>query len=111
MALHFASQQLPVLVTLEGECNKCGLCCTAQKGGVWLFCTHLLVAGQLGTEGATRCLAYEHRYDGMPILMRTADGKEQVFARCHKDSAEETAVIVQKGIGKGCSLRVTQESS
>lgn len=108
MALHFASQQLPVFVTLEGECNKCGLCCAAKKDGQWLFCSNLLVSS-IGMEGGTRCLVYEKRYDGMPITMTNVDGNIRVFAQCHKDSPEETAKIVQEGIGKGCSLRIKRE--
>lgn len=109
MALHVASQQLPFAVTLTGECNKCGLCCAARKGGQWLFCRHLLIVSEVGTPDATRCTVHAQRWDGMPIEMVSQDGSVRVFARCHKDSPEETAKIVQAGIGKGCSLTVRKE--
>ena len=85
-------------MNLTGDCNRCGLCCTVGNGQ----CVHLEVTGKLGEPGATRCLAYANRYDGMPIFGRTPNGL--VRGWCRKDSPAETAVIVQ-WIGKGCSLK------
>jgi len=84
---------------LEGECNRCGLCCV-RDGYV---CRNLQIDTVLGVPGATRCMAYDVRFDGMPILGRNADGHTRAGV-CRKDSAEEAEIIVQF-IGLGCSLK------
>lgn len=83
---------------LEGQCNRCGLCCTADG----FTCINLQIDTTLGEPGATRCMAYDVRFDGMPIVGRNAEGQRRTGV-CRKDSAEETALIV-RFIGKGCSL-------
>lgn len=84
---------------LEGECNRCGLCCI-QNG---LRCIHLAVDSTPGTASATRCTAYARRYDGMPIAGVDKDGHVRTIGICRKNSVEETQIIAQF-IGKGCSL-------
>lgn len=86
-------------MTLVGECNRCGLCCM-QDGH---RCIYLAVDGKPGEPNATRCTAYERRYDGMPIAGVDANGKVKVIGVCRKDSPKETQIIAQF-IGKGCSL-------
>lgn len=85
---------------LEGECNRCGLCCTLGP----YRCVHLRATDKLGAPGATSCAVYDRRYDGMPIIGVDAGGRPRVAGVCRKDSPKETAVIVQ-WIGKGCSLK------
>jgi hypothetical protein len=67
------------------------------------ICRNLQIDGKLGEPGATRCMAYDVRFDGMPILGRNAEGHTRVGA-CRKNSTLEDAVIV-KWIGHGCSLK------
>lgn len=85
---------------LEGECNRCGLCCTFGR----LRCEYLVVTAHLGNPGASRCAKYATRYDGMPIRAVNGHGKVKAHGLCRKDSPEETQVIVQ-WIGNGCSLK------
>jgi hypothetical protein len=92
---------------LAGACNRCGLCCTATRDGKEYACTNLrkFTWSPLGRPEAAFCAVYERRVDGMPITLRHAPGDE-FAARCAKDSVEETAVIIARGIGRGCSLTV-----
>src|SRR4051812_7202321 len=87
------------LVTLVGECNRCGLCCTF--GGY--TCINLQIDTVLGQPQATRCMAYDVRFEGMDIVGRNTQG-EMRWGKCRKDTPAETAIIVQF-IGKGCSLK------
>lgn len=84
---------------LIGECNRCGLCCQSEG----FTCVNLQIDGTPGQPGATRCMAYDVRFDGMRIWGRNAAGEVRE-GRCSKDSAEETRII-KLFIGKGCSLR------
>ena len=84
---------------LIGDCNRCGLCCTDGE----FVCRNLQIDTTLGAPYSTRCMAYDVRYDGMPILGRNAQGQTKTGV-CRKDSAEETKIIVP-WIGKGCSLK------
>lgn len=95
---------------LSGACNRCGLCCTAESEGRLLVCEFLSWPGTIGQSWATRCRVYEARVDGLPIRMLDATtGAFVVDATCAKDSAVEELVIIQRGIGRGCSLTVAQE--
>lgn len=89
---------------LQGQCNRCGLCCLAEDGS---RCQFLIVSAAPGEPEATRCKVYRIRYDGMAIKMVRSDGTMSPAAfHCAKDSAEEETIIIRKGIGRGCSLQV-----
>ncbi len=88
-------------MSLTGECNRCGLCCTADG----FTCINLQIDTHLGDPNGTRCMAYDVRFDGMPIWGRNEHGEIRE-AKCAKDSAEETRII-KFWIGKGCALRET----
>lgn len=95
------------MTTLTGKCSRCGICCTADVNGVTVACEHLrhFQWVPLGKPESTYCSAYTRRYDGMPITMR--NGAVTVPAFCSKDSDNETAIIVTRGIASGrCSLTV-----
>lgn len=55
---------------------------------------------------ATRCGLYPIRYNGMPIVLRDESRRLVAEKFCGKDSPEETQAIIEKGIGKGCSMEV-----
>lgn len=106
---------LPVLpqharLELEGECNRCGLCCSIVHEGKRLVCEHLqaVVYGgavrPIGSPEASRCKVYEQRVDGMTVRMLDASGTVRLVGPCGKDSAQEDHMILDSGIGKGCSL-------
>ena len=98
--------RLPLL----GTCNQCGLCCTAEVNGQLVVCQHLkaVIAGgrvkPLGTPEASRCGVYERRVDGMRIAMVNGRGEAVIEATCCKDSWSEDQVILERGLGRGCSL-------
>jgi len=105
--IHFAdglAEQLAPVITLTGVCNRCGLCCVEDVEGVEVVCEHL-EASKVGQADGTRCKAYQTREDGMPITMRSDDGRVVVDTRCAKDSEAETAKILTC-LGRGCSLTV-----
>ena len=92
-------------VVLKGVCNGCGLCCTSREDGRLLRCEHLMQDKAFGTPEATWCRTYRTRVDGMPIRMLDwATGAEIRMATCAKDSDPETFTIIERGLGKGCSL-------
>lgn len=99
---------------LEGQCNRCGLCCVAEVDGLRLVCEHLraeVEGGQvkpLGTPMASRCNAYEYRSQARPLEIRMLDGQGQarMVARCYKDTWQEDHTIAPH-IGRGCSLTLT----
>jgi hypothetical protein len=101
---------------LQGECNRCGQCCTSDHGGQRLVCEHLraeIEGGRvkpLGTPMASRCRIYAMRWSGMSIRMKDQHGEVRQLAQCFKDTWQEDYVIADRGIGKGCSLsmRVTE---
>lgn len=88
---------------LEGECNRCGLCCTSDG----YTCINLQIDTTLGEPGATRCMAYDVRFEGMLITGQNSDGHRRQGV-CRKDSKEETQIILQF-IGKGCSLKRNED--
>ena len=102
-------------IVLVGDCNQCGACCEMESEGVTLRCENLEVLGPIGQPEASRCRAYQTRYDDMPIRMydiRTGQLVEDDFA-CAKNSPAnrhaETETILSQGIGRGCSLTVAEE--
>jgi len=58
----------------------------------------------LGTPEASWCGVYERRVDGMSVRMLDASGTARLVGPCGKDSAQEDHMILDSGIGKGCSL-------
>lgn len=102
-------------IVLVGDCNQCGVCCEVESEGVTLRCENLEVRGPIGQPGASRCRAYQTRYDDMPIRLydiRTGQLAEDDFV-CAKNSPAnrhaETETILNHGIGRGCSLSVMEE--
>jgi hypothetical protein len=99
---------------LSGDCNRCGLCCTTEVNGHVFVCQYLRAeidaaykTKPLGTPGASRCGAYENRRDGMPITLRNFAG-DTIHAQCGKNSWAETKTILERGIGRGCSMTVNR---
>lgn len=88
---------------LTGTCNQCGLCCLEGSAR----CINLEILAPLGTPGATRCKVYKERYPGLPIVM-IDNGKIVAIAACAHGSSMDDEIIIQKGIGKGCSLKVVK---
>lgn len=96
---------------LAGACSRCGLCCEIDG----FRCLNLIGAppGPIVPAilpGPTACAAYDHRYDGMPIVLMDDKGRV-VSARCGKGSLSEDMAIVERGIGKGCSMEVVKGDS
>jgi hypothetical protein len=99
-------------IALVGDCNQCGACCEVEKYGMTLRCEHLDVLGPIGQPGASRCRAYQTRYDGMPIqLYDIHTGRLVESSICAKNSRAETEAILSQGIWRGCSLSVTKENN
>lgn len=101
-------------IELIGECNQCGLCCETVIAGVPVRCENLVLNRDVnGINPPTYCKVYKDRYNRMPINMVSLDGKVVIPAWCAKDDPEETWAIVERGMGKGCSLKLkmTKESS
>lgn len=102
-------QPIHVKLTLLGDCNRCGRCCSAEISGVFSVCEHLryerLDDVRAGVEQASWCARYADRTDGMPVSMLVVDGSVvlEVF-RCYVNSANETRTIIERGLGSGCSL-------
>lgn len=94
---------------LQGECNRCGLCCVRDHQGRRVVCEHLraeLPVRPLGHPASSRCAAYEHRRPGapLPIRLRDGEGVTRLTGWCHKDAWQEDHTIAELGIGRGCSL-------
>ena len=104
MVTHFAPA-LSEHVNLLGSCNRCGRCCVAMVEGVRFICENLEMTS-LGNPEGSRCLVYNKRFDGMPIVMLNDEGDAFVPAVCHKDSEAEVRDILERGIGNGCSYLV-----
>lgn len=68
-------------------------------------CNNLEIVAPLGTPGATRCRVYRERYPGYPIMLINK-GRVVGLGACAHGSSVDTEVIIAKGIGKGCSLKV-----
>ena len=86
-------------VKLTGTCNQCGLCCYIGE----FRCINLIVSGKPGEPMASKCGAYNSRYDGMPIVLVDPNGKTRM-ATCSHGSELEDLEIFERGIGKGCSM-------
>lgn len=97
-----AGSPLPTMPQLKGKCNQCGLCCMVGD----TRCIHLEVRAAPGEPMATRCTVYDRRVKGMPIMLVDPQGNVVNIANCVFDAPEETAVIIERGIGKGCSLEL-----
>jgi hypothetical protein len=95
---------IPVLV---GTCNRCGLCCFVGP----YRCSHLILAGPPGSPEASACGVYLVRRDRMPIELINDAGDVVGTATCAKNSPEDVLNILEKGIGKGCSLTVAEGGS
>ncbi len=96
-------------IALVGDCNRCGVCCEVESFGRTLRCANLEVIGSLGQPGASRCRAYQTRYEGMPIqLYDIRTGRLIRNSICAKNSPGETDAILSRGIGRGCSLSVAK---
>lgn len=71
------------VVMYLGECNGCGLCCSAKVNGVQYVCENLETLHEIGTEGATRCRVHSTRKMGMPVKQIPVDGVgEIVMSHC-----------------------------
>ena len=53
--------------SLDGECNRCGICCVERETGA--RCENLEINGAVGAPMTTRCKVYGERYNGMPVRM------------------------------------------
>lgn len=110
----FGTHPLTVLDVkrLAGACNGCGMCCTGEWEGKTYKCLHLEITRSVGQPNATRCRVYDKRFDGMPVPL-VDETTNQVFTLgwCWKDSEEETAAIISRGIGRGCSLVLVDKES
>lgn len=95
------SSGLGLLMALKGDCNRCGLCCRSGD----FRCINLIVTGEPGQPFATKCGVHSRRYDGLPIVMVNSEGKiHEGDFYCAHGSPKETETIIERGIGKGCSL-------
>jgi hypothetical protein len=56
---------------------------SAARNG--FHCINLQIDTTLGEPGATRCMAYDVRFDGMPIIGRNAQGEVR-HGVCRKDT-------------------------
>jgi len=91
-------------MNLVGECNRCGLCCQTQG----FRCLNLVGPYPLSPttqSGPTTCAVYDTRYDGMPIVKMNEEGLI-IGGTCGKNSTAEKLAIIEKGIGRGCSLKL-----
>ena len=90
---------------LQGECNRCGLCCAGTWNGRPWRCANLKMVGPMGEPYATMCEVYTERYDAMPITgVDMETGAVIGWGHCYLNSRTEDLAIIQKGVGKGCSL-------
>ncbi len=89
-------------IRLVGDCNRCGLCCLPFG----YRCINLIISKPLGEPQATKCAVYSHRWDGMPIMLLDTEGNIVGHSKCHKGCPMEIEAILEKGIGRGCSMEV-----
>lgn len=104
-------QSVNVVLTLMGECNRCGLCCTTEHNGQAFFCENLLYEDVndvlSGKPEATVCREYETRHNRMPIRMFNIEGEGLSGEYyCWVGTIQETRAILSRGIGNGCSLNL-----
>ena len=97
-------------LTLEGECSRCGLCCSFTQDGQRLFCEYLDINDDLGQPMATSCRIWSDRTVNMPIRMINEHGDIirdiDAGTTCCSGTPNETRIILDRGIGRGCSLTV-----
>jgi len=104
-------------IAWRGTCNRCGLCCVTEHEGQRLTCEFLRARIQLREHGgpsivmlgqpeASWCGVYDGRVDGMPIRMLDGHGQARLLGRCGLNSAMEDTVILERGVGRGCSLEL-----
>jgi len=91
---------------LKGDCNRCGRCCEAIIEGRRFRCTNLQVTNIIGLPKASFCRVYKQRYDGMRIVMQDPSTGLAVDGTCALNTEEETKAVIDRGIGRGCSLEV-----
>ena len=91
-------------IKLVGECNRCGLCCFAGE----FRCQNLIVTGKPGEPMATACAVHRSRTPGMFILFFDSQGRVAADGVCGHNTPAEPLVIIERGIGKGCSLEVVE---
>lgn len=97
------------LPALKGDCNRCGLCCfMPTPEGEMLRCIYLIVTGEVGKAAATACAIHDlEGRNGEKIYLVDKDGHLRGESFCAVGNDDETEVILKQGIGKGCSLGVT----
>jgi hypothetical protein len=102
----------PVTKQLLGTCNRCGLCCTTEQDGKVFLCVHLrkFAWSRLGAPEATFCAVHATRTPFMTITMKATDGSTVIAFCAPSGSPEEGAAIVERGFGRGCSLRIEGEA-
>lgn len=95
---------------LKGTCNRCGLCCFGTSAdGRAIRCMHLRVSGKPGEPFATRCAIHDARTPMMPIVMVDKLDNQVLgdwVCSCSYGTIFETIEILQKGIGRGCSMEL-----
>jgi hypothetical protein len=102
----------PARLDLVGTCNRCGLCCTTVVDGKRLVCEYLRAdwpVKPLGMPEASRCSVYERRRGGqhpLPIRLLDARGTPRQLGQCFKDAWQEDQAIAERGLERGCSLRL-----
>lgn len=74
-----------------------------------LRCLNLQIISEPGTPMATKCKVYHNRSYGMPIVLVNPNGVIEAIASCtFGDGRIEMKEIIEKGIGKGCSMEVVE---
>jgi len=95
---------MPELWQLEGDCNKCGICCYSLDGNA--HCENLDIVGWPGDEDATKCKVWDTRYHGMPIRMVNYDGSLAYESKCAVFSEEMSNEKFR--LPKECSYKLIQ---
>ena len=71
-----------------------------------LRCHNLIIVGELSNPNASRCAVYKNRTPGMAIMMLTPEGTVGAIGVCAHGTPQDDVVIIEKGIGKGCSMEI-----
>ena len=85
-------------MSYTGDCNLCGRCCEItvnhiERGATVFRCSNLGVFDQIGIAGATLCMVWDKRWQGMPIVMVSEDGKIAFHSRCMMTYPRDTDAI------------------
>ena len=93
---------------LKGNCNRCGRCCVVYIEGRRFYCQHLRfdADSMIGLPKTAACAVYKQRYNGMPISLIEPHSRLGASGKCGLNSQEEVDSILERGIGRGCSLEV-----